>query len=131
MATKKKILVVDDDESFGAMLREAFESNGFEVALCFDPLGGSAAINKFLPDLIILDIDMPAGGGRMLFRNVRTNAKFAACPVLVVSGTNAKDRVWASLGAPPDDKTWFMPKPVQIPQLLTAVANLTQPPPQA
>ncbi len=131
MAAKKKILVVDDDEPFGAMLREAFEGAGYEVALCFDPLGGSAAVAKFIPDLIILDIDMPAGGGRMLFRNVRNHAALAARPILVVSGTDKKDSVWLSLGAQPDDRTWFMPKPVQLPKLLTAVKNLTQDPPQA
>jgi DNA-binding response OmpR family regulator len=123
-----KILIVDDDEAWGAMLNEALSAAGYEVKVCYDPLGGSAVIKSFIPDIVIMDIDMPAGGGRAMFGGLRRNAATARLPVLVVSGSSEPTRIWSALGVQPDPTTWFLPKPVEIAKLRKAVANLLAPP---
>lgn len=119
---KKKILVVDDDESFGVMLREALTDRGYEVVVCFDPLGGAAAIKSFQPDLVITDINMPAGGGESLFRSVRLNAPLL--PVIVASGSVKPEDVWERLGTVADSRTALLHKPLQIKALAELVARM-------
>ncbi|MEE8424246.1 MAG: response regulator [Elusimicrobiota bacterium] len=119
---QKKILVVDDDESFGVMLREALSDRGYEVVVCFDPLGGAAAMKSFQPDLVITDINMPAGGGQSLFRAVRMNAPML--PVIVASGSVKPDEIWERLGTVADSRTAVMHKPLQIKPLAELVARM-------
>jgi len=63
---KKKILVVDDEKDFVAMLKLRLEASGYEVIPAFDGIQGVTFAKKNKPDLIILDVMMPAGGGGYL-----------------------------------------------------------------
>lgn len=108
-----KILVVDDDESFALMVKDALEIGGHTVRCRFDPLSASAALRDFKPDAVVMDVDMPAGGGRALLCALRGNTDTGNLPIVVVTATQDPARAWAALGAGPDPRTWMLHKPVE------------------
>ena len=65
------ILLVEDDDSFGYILREYLEIHGFRVTLATDGNDGLVAFKKDLYDLCILDVMLPAKDGFTLAREIR------------------------------------------------------------
>jgi DNA-binding response OmpR family regulator len=57
----KRILVIEDDRSFLDMLRLRLELNGFDVVTESDGLAGFERVRKILPDLVVLDLQLPKG----------------------------------------------------------------------
>ncbi len=75
-----KLMLVDDDVTILALLEAMFEDEGFEVVCRKDALGTSVEIVREQPDVIILDLDMPALSGERLAvllrdREITTNMK--------------------------------------------------------
>jgi len=69
--TKRRLLVVDDDQDITLTLRATLQKTGFEVVSFNDPL---LALKRFRPryyDLVILDIRMPDMNGFELYRQIR------------------------------------------------------------
>jgi DNA-binding response OmpR family regulator len=58
-----KILVVEDDKKIALALSVRLKAKGHEVLIAHDALGGLTMANQKKPDLVLLDIGMPAGGG--------------------------------------------------------------------
>jgi len=68
---KKRILLVDDEEGIQLLYREEFEEEGFEVTTAYN---GEEALKQFsqeLPDLVILDINMPGMNGIEVLRRMK------------------------------------------------------------
>ena len=89
-AVKRKILVVDDDQNILELYTEILTKAGFEVNTAEDTLGAVTKYQSFDPALIVLDVDMPAGGGRKVFERLRMQLA-SATPILF--STAAPDKV--------------------------------------
>lgn len=74
----RTILVVDDDQSLVAPLKDGLESAGYRVAVAFDAAQGILQAHETRPDLIILDYYMPGGDGGWVYDRLR-----AVCTVSV------------------------------------------------
>ncbi len=62
-----KVFIIDDDENALNMARRVLEKADYEVASTTRVIGTTAAINSFMPDIILLDVMMPAlSGDRMV-----------------------------------------------------------------
>ena len=59
----KKILIVEDDENIALALATRLKSAGYETLMAYDALAGVEAAIRTKPDLVLLDISMPAGSG--------------------------------------------------------------------
>ncbi len=68
---KKKILVVDDEESIHFLYREEFEEEGYEVTSAMSGEEAIAAFDAAMPDLVILDINMPGMDGIEVLRQMK------------------------------------------------------------
>jgi CheY-like chemotaxis protein len=69
----KTILVIDDDVNYLSATKELLETQGYNVETYPQPFGATALIKKLNPDLVLLDINMPALSGEKLARIIRTN----------------------------------------------------------
>ncbi|NLP14491.1 MAG: response regulator transcription factor [Clostridium sp.] len=78
----KKILIIEDDESIGELLRDYLEINGFSVHICMDGMDGLKRINSEEFDLLILDIMLPGMDGFEILKKIRDEKDI---PVLIVS----------------------------------------------
>ncbi|MEW6220458.1 MAG: response regulator [Thermodesulfobacteriota bacterium] len=68
---QKKILLVDDEESIHLLYKEELEDEGYEV---HSALSGDEALRKYnivLPDLVVLDINMPGMNGIEVLRRLK------------------------------------------------------------
>ncbi len=69
--TRKKILVVDDEESIHLLYREELEEEGYEVISAMTGEEGLKLFQEEKPDLVILDINMPGMDGIEVLRQMK------------------------------------------------------------
>src|SRR5437773_10506919 len=101
--SRQKVLVIEDDPVALADLQARLEANGYVVARAADAASAMTVVNRERPDLILLDLGLPAGDGFLVLERLRKIETLAAIPVLVVTGRSdveTRKRVEA-LGVPP------------------------------
>ena len=109
-----QVLVVDDDEDLRILARKALVQGGHEV---WEAAGGTEALRLLesrTPDLVLLDLNMPAPDGSEVLRVIRSRERTRSLPVVVLTahGDEQSARTSFELGA-----TDFLPKPFTPPQL--------------
>jgi len=83
----KKILIVDDEDEAAGLLKELLVNEGFSnFDYAPDTLQAVRKAHLFKPDLILLDIQMPGGGGIEVLRRLRQSEFTARIPVIVITG---------------------------------------------
>src|SRR5206468_11741085 len=118
--SRQKILVIEDDPVARADLQARLEANGYVVASAADAASALTVVNRERPDLILLDLGLPAGDGFLVLERLRKIETLAAIPVLVVTGRSDADtrkRVEAMGVAP------VLTKPVDTGVLLAAIRS--------
>ncbi len=83
---QKRILVVEDDPDFAALMSAVLLTVGYEVETAEDGEEAMEAVRRLPPDLITLDIHMPRQTGVMFYRRLKSEAAFRDIPVIVISG---------------------------------------------
>lgn len=81
----KKILIVEDDKSISLELKELLENAGYEAEILEDFKNATENILNNIPDLILLDINIPYLNGEILLQNIR---KKSNVPVIMVTSRN-------------------------------------------
>lgn len=82
---KKKILIVDDDEELVRILGINLMAEGFQVFSAFDGVSAVMRAHREQPDLIILDVRMPAGNGLNVAEKLRSSTRTFNVPILFLS----------------------------------------------
>src|SRR5438309_1781397 len=116
--SRQKVLVIEDDPVALADLQARLEANGYVVARAADAASAMTVVNRERPDLILLDLGLPAGDGFLVLARLRKLEPLAAIPVLVIPGRSdaeARKRVEA-IGLHP-----VLTKPVDTDVLLAAI----------
>jgi len=121
-----KILVIDDEPDVRVYLRTIFREQGAEVVEAPDANQGMRALQSERPDLMTLDLILPRKTGEKLYWEIRKDERFAALPVVIVSGYAAVDspridfhRFLAEKHLPEPDG--MIEKPIDVEKLLAAV----------
>jgi CheY-like chemotaxis protein len=71
---KRKVLVVDDDPKHLQTTREILELDGYQVSVHDTPFGTTERVGAERPDLVLLDVNMPALSGERLCALLRAHA---------------------------------------------------------
>ena len=121
-----KILIIDDDiKLLKALQRNLnFEENDFEIIIAQDSYQGLAIATNHKLDIIILDVNMPAGGGFSVHKRLLSMEK-SAVPVIYITGEDTPriDNITKNLGA-----AAVIQKPFETKTLIDAItAALTEP----
>src|ERR1700761_8505046 len=114
----KKILVVDDDPDVRLGLQVRLAANDYQLFFASDGVTSIAEARKHLPDLMILDLGLPAGDGFSVLERLKVNARLSSIPVIVLSG---RDRVGNWDRAIKAGAKTFLQKPVPNDKLLAVV----------
>jgi two-component system phosphate regulon response regulator PhoB len=117
----RRILVVEDEKDLAELVAFNLKKHGFQAVTVGD--GGSAlrAVAQQLPDLIILDLMLPVMSGLDVARQIRTNPKTAAVPILMLTARSDETDQLAGLSAGADD---YVTKPFSMKVLLARVTSL-------
>ena len=83
--SKPKILIVDDDPDLRRGLNLRLRASQFETAYAADGFSAIVMAQKEHPDLIILDIGLPAGDGFVVLDRLQQSATLATIPVIVLT----------------------------------------------
>jgi CheY-like chemotaxis protein len=116
----KTVLVVDDSPLSLELLRELLESQGFEVLTARNAGEGLKTLALYLPDLILLDIQMPSINGIQLARHLKENQRTHRIPIIAVTALAMRGDRESILAAGFDG---YIAKPTDLETLLGEVAR--------
>jgi two-component system cell cycle response regulator DivK len=116
-----KILLVEDNEMNRDMLSRRLTRNGYEVSIATDGQQGVDMALSERPDIILMDMSLPAIDGWEATRRIKANAATRGVPVIALTAhAMAGDREKAMEAGCDDYDT----KPVEIARLLGKIAAL-------
>jgi DNA-binding response OmpR family regulator len=115
-----KVLVVDDDLAILARVKHMLEPWGILVQTLQDPPQFLQALNSFMPDLLILDMEMPQFNGIDLCQVVRNDPTWRNLPVLFLTLHHEVELLYRAFAAGADD---YIHKPIVESELVTRVVS--------
>jgi hypothetical protein len=122
----KKILIVDDDPDVRQAMHVRLKANGYDTFFAADAPSGVAEANKNKPDLVLLDLGLPAGDGFIVLERLKRIPALAVISVIVVSARDVKANQERAIKA---GAKAFLQKPVDNLELLTAIREALGEPP--
>ena len=120
---RKKVLVVDDIEANRAMLTETLNNLGFAVSEAANGLDAVTIAKAELPDLILMDIQMPKMSGLEAMVRIQQNPDPSIIPIIAVSAGVTLDERADCIKAGAKS---FITKPIEIPYLLQEIGRLLE-----
>ncbi len=85
MTEKKRILVVDDEPDFCAIVQGQLEKEGFAVELAYDGVQGLEKVKANPPDAIVLDVMMPEMDGYEMCNKLKADEKYVDIPIILLT----------------------------------------------
>jgi len=115
---KKKILIVDDSSTIRLQVTKVLTKAGFDVAQAEDGVEGADLIDRDEISLVLCDVNMPRMNGLSMLEHVKSQARHAGLPILMVTteGQSRLIRRAKDAGA----KGWIV-KPISAEQLVATV----------
>ena len=114
-------LLIEDDRDVAALFRHVLDMAGYRTEILFDGQGALERISATLPDVILLDLQLPNVSGPEILEQMRTDEQLSTIPVVVIT---AFAHYANTLPIEPD---LFLIKPVDIQDLGTLVQRLSAP----
>lgn len=117
---KKRILIIDDSAIQRNMLQNLLKSK-YEVMAVESGMEALRKMKKWLPDLILLDYDMPEQDGKEVFSMLQKEERYCEIPVVFLTGVKEKEKIQAVLGMVP---AGYLLKPVEQGRLMELLESL-------
>lgn len=108
MTQKKRILLIEDEEDIAALIKLQAEIAGYKLHVEVDGVNGYRAIERELPDLVILDLMLPGENGLDVCRKMKSSSELKNIPVIILSAKGEELDVVLGLELGADD---YVPKP--------------------
>ncbi len=119
--SNKKILVVEDDADVRLGYQILLKANHYDTCFAADSLSAISEARKQQPDMIILDLGLPAGDGFVVMDRLRNNLHLALIPVIVVSARDARSNRQRALDG---GARGFISKPWNDDELLQQISEV-------
>jgi CheY-like chemotaxis protein len=121
----RSILIIDDDTAFARTIIDHLAARGYDVNIALDGVSGLKQAFERRPDLILLNLLLPGGGGETVLTNLRKAPETAPCAVFIMSSLlsarKLEDKA-RDLGA-----QGFIAKPVEPEDLLYIIESVVGP----
>jgi two-component system KDP operon response regulator KdpE len=118
--TGKRILIIDDNQQLLLALSARLKANGYSLSCATDAISAIAVARKELPDLVILDLGLPAGDGFLVLERMKGLSDLVAIPVIVLSARDPTANKKRALEA---GAIAFFQKPADNHEFLTAIQH--------
>ena len=113
---KWKILVVDDEQDVVKALKVRLKANGYNVVLAYDSVQAFMVANQEKPDLIILDVMIPGGGGFVVAERLKQSTATHHIPIIFLTGISGGEERAYKVGA-----SGYLMKPYHPDELLATI----------
>ena len=120
--TKKKILLIEDEEVLTNLLQKKLTSEGYQVATAANGVEGLEKMKQDKPDLVLLDIIMPKMGGFEVMEEMKKDKKLANILLMIISNSGQPVELERArkLGA----KDWLIKTEFDPKEVIEKVNNL-------
>ena len=116
---KHTLLVVEDDKTLCKLLGEILQAAGYAVRFASNRAQINAEVNRpQLPDLMLLDVQLPDADGLKVLAKLRSHPKFSDLPVIMMTGRSGAADVMQGLAAGADG---YVTKPFKMSSLVGVV----------
>lgn len=120
MTAPKRILHVEDDEVNRKIVRDLLTANGFAVFEAVDGAEGVRLAAEILPDLILMDIQLPVLNGHEATRRIKSRPELAKIPLFVLTSYALSGDREEAIAAGADD---YLAKPYDPSELLRRIVQ--------
>lgn len=114
----KKILVIDDDAAIQSLTVKALQSRGFQALSAADGREGLEVARKYLPDLIVCDVQMPTMDGYQTLNALQQDPVTCTIPFIFLTALRDQQHIRFGLGLGADD---YLTKPFTVNELINVV----------
>ena len=126
MSEKKRILVVDDEPDFAAIVQENLEKEGFEVEIAYNGIEGLEKVHANPPDAIVLDVMMPEKDGYKVCSELKADERYADIPIVLLTAvashvTSTRYSHAEGMSTEADD---YLAKPASAEQITESIRGL-------
>ena len=118
MSLNRKILLVDDEEGFLSVIKEALEIRGFDIVTARSAIEAGLELSSKKPDLILMDIKMPGIDGLQACAAIKKNPDTNNIPIMVVSAISEEAQIKRANKIGISD---YFVKPVDIEKLVNRI----------
>ena len=113
-----KVLIVEDDADIARLIGLKLKQQGLKPVFAADAVTAVTIARKEDPDLLVIDIGLPGGGGLLIMKRMRAIPNLAMKPVVVIS---AREPIEGERQAREVGATAFFPKPLDLDALVEEV----------
>jgi CheY-like chemotaxis protein len=125
MASKKKILIVDDEQDILTYLATLLEDNGYDTVLAKNGEEALKQMEAALPDLITLDISMPGKSGVKFYRDMKVDDRWKHIPIIIITGVSEDFKKFISSRQQVPPPEGYLSKPIEKEEILALVRKFT------
>jgi len=125
MASRKKILIVDDEEDIRTYLSTLLGDQGYETLLAKDGEEALKQVEAVGPDLITLDISMPEKSGIKFYREMKANDRWRQVPIIIITGISEDFKKFISTRHQVPPPEGYLSKPINPEEILELVKKFT------
>ncbi len=116
----RTILIIDDEKNLADLIAHQLKSRGYYTVTAANGQEGLDKLKAIIPDLIILDVNMPVMNGLDFYRQIMTETGRTPFPVLILTSRQELEKTFQDVQA-----AGFLPKPFLIEDLIREVEKIT------
>jgi DNA-binding response OmpR family regulator len=117
---KPRVVIIEDDEYSREALEHLLKAEGFETRSAIGGVYGYCAARRFLPDVIVLDLNLPDIDGERVLRKLRGNRVLGKVPIIVITGYS-RDEISEEVSSGAE---FLITKPASFDDVIRAVFDL-------
>jgi DNA-binding response OmpR family regulator len=118
---KRCIVIADDDPNVVSVVKLRLELAQYDVVCTNDAVAAMAMVRARTPVAVILDVQMPGGGGLAALAKIKSDPELNGLPVMMLTGERNAETVMLAMGGGADD---YMVKPFKPDALAQRVSRL-------
>ena len=118
----KKLVIVDDDVSYLSIVRNLLKSY-FEVYPAPSAIKLFTIMGNFIPDMVLLDLDMPGMNGFQVIKAMKENPRYKDVPIMLLTAMEDESSLMEGLNLGATD---YVTKPFTGPLLVLRINNILQ-----
>ncbi len=123
---KKRVLVVDDEPDFVAVVKTYLEKAGFQVDVAYDGVQGLDKVRTQRPDVIVLDVMMPEKDGYTVCRELKQDSAYKDIPIVLLTavGSKVSSTTYSHFDGMSMEADDYLPKPASAEEITESVKRL-------